>query len=302
MENESTALVTGATGFVGSRLAGRLVADGWKVHAVVRPQSDVKKVEAYLKGAVLEVYDGTYQSLSAAVEKSRPRVVFHLASHFLAEHKPDDIRPLVESNLTFSVQLVEAMAAHSVFRLVNTGTSWEYYQERDEPVCLYAATKRAFGEILSYYLGAFSDMRVVTLKLFDTYGSDDPRPKLFNALRKASLGGEPLAMSPGEQRIDLVHVDDVVSAFLCAASRLADPSSMAGRREEFAVSSGRPIRLKELAALYGRVVGREVPIRWGARPYRPREVMTPWALGYAPPGWVPRIGLEDGIRRMEGAG
>lgn len=72
---------------------------------------------------------------------------------------------------------------------------------------------------MQYYIEA-SGLRVITLKLFDTYGPDDPRPKLMNLIQRMAMDNQPLAMSPGEQQIDLVHVEDVVRAFMVASERL----------------------------------------------------------------------------------
>ena len=63
--------------------------------------------------------------------------------------------------------------------LVNTGTSWQHYENKDySPVNLYAATKQSFEAILQYYVEVAS-LKAITLKLFETYGLDDPRPNFF---------------------------------------------------------------------------------------------------------------------------
>ena len=69
----------------------------------------------------------------------------------------------MSSNITFGTQLVEAMVANGCYQFVNTGTSWQHY-ENDEynPVNLYAATKQAFEDILRYYVET-SALRVITL-------------------------------------------------------------------------------------------------------------------------------------------
>ena len=288
------ALLTGATGFVGSHLAAALISEGWDVHAVTREPSTA----ALPKGAKAHLHDGTTEGMADIVREAAPDVVFHLASLFLAQHSPADIEPLVRSNLLFGTQLMEGMCAGGVGRLVNTGTSWQHYGNSDyNPVCLYAATKQAFQAMMEYYVEACS-IKAVTLKLYDTYGPGDTRKKLFALLRQASLEGTRLDMSAGEQMIDLVHIDDVVDAFRTAAGLLLDDS--VERSEEYAVSSGSPIRLRDLVETYSRVTGRELDINWGARPYRPREVMVPWDRGRPVPGWKPRVALEEGITRAEG--
>jgi nucleoside-diphosphate-sugar epimerase len=292
-----TALVTGATGYVGSRLVRQLVAGGWDVHVVVRPDSNLALLAPVRSSAAVHRHNGTTERMLSIVAEAKPSVVFHLASRFLAQHRPEDIEPLVRSNILMGTQLAEAMAKNNIHRLVNTGTSWQHYENSPyDPVCLYAATKQAFEAVLRFYTET-TPLKVITLKLFDTYGPDDPRPKLFTVLRKAARERELLAMSPGDQLIDLVYIDDVTRAFSLAAERLLAGS--ADRSEKYAVSSRSPVSLKQLVETYCHVTGKDLNVQWGGRPYRPREVMVPWHTGSTLPGWEPEVGLEDGIGRME---
>ncbi|MDU0459973.1 MAG: NAD(P)-dependent oxidoreductase [Geobacteraceae bacterium] len=288
-----TLLVTGATGFVGSHLVRRLLADGWKVHLIVRAGSPLKLVADLETRLTVHRYHGTAEDLSAIVRQAAPDLVFHLASLFLAQHRPEDIEPLICSNVLFPVQLLEAMTANGCHRLVNAGTSWQHYRNSGySPVNLYAASKQAFEVLMQYYLET-TPLQAVTLKLFDTYGPGDPRPKLIKLLGTVARQSAPLAMSPGEQLIDLVHIDDVVEAFVLAGERLLD--SLVEGHENFPVSSGRPLSLRELVAIYEKILGKKLPLEWGGRPYRPREVMVPWNDGRPLPGWRPRVGLEQGL-------
>lgn len=291
------ALVTGATGFVGSHLVRRLIKDGWKTHIITRSSSNLSLLKDVCSKIIVHQHDGTTNSMINIAKQSEPEIVFYLASLFLAQHTSKDIEQLVQSNILFGVQLVEAMTSQGATKLINTGTSWQHYENEDyNPVCLYAATKQAFEDMLKFYVEA-SKLKVITLKLFDTYGPDDPRPKLFTLLRKVAEEQTELAMSPGEQLIDLVYVDDVVEAYLLAARRLMD-NKVSGM-EEYAISSGNPISLKNLVAVYGRIVKKQMPINWGGRPYRTREVVVPWNIGQRLPDWKPKVGLIEGIKRME---
>ena len=292
-----TALVTGATGFVGSHIVRRLLTDGWDVHIVALPVDNYALLQNILESITVHTHDGSSGSMQKIIDKARPGIAFHLASIFVAQHEQKDISPLITSNVLFGTQVVEALAANGCFRFINTGTSWQHFENRNfSPVNLYAATKQAFEDILQFYVEA-TPMKVVTLKLYDTYGPGDPRPKLFTLLRKTAAEQQALAMSPGEQLIDLVYIDDVVEAFVQAARLLLENQVV--QNEEYAVSSGDAMPLRQLVELYGRVIKKKLPIEWGGRPYRPREVMTPWSTGKTLPGWRPKIGLEEGIKRME---
>lgn len=295
------ALLTGASGFVGAALARRLAADGWQVHMLLRTESDAGGLAAY---GHIHRHDGDTASLIDIMRAAAPDTVFHLAALFLAQHTPADVERLIQSNLLFSTQLAEAMAVRGVRRLVNTGTSWQHYDNTDyNPVCLYAATKQASDALLRYYVECHA-LQVTTLKLFDTYGPGDPRPKLLNLLKRLALDGGSLAMSPGEQLLDLVYIDDVIEAFLLAEARMA-VNATAGEKacamQEYGVSSGQPLALRELAALYAQVTGTTLDITWGGRPYRPREVMVPWNGYRVVPGWTPRVDLRNGLMRFHQA-
>lgn len=219
------------------------------------------------------------------VGRARPEIVFHLASYFRAEHKPEDVEPMLYSNLIFSTQLIEAMSENGVKLLVNTGTTWQNYEDRPySPVCLYAASKQAFEDMLQYYIEA-REVAAITLKLSDTYGPQDLRPKLLNVLTKIAKDGQHLAMSPGEQLIDIVHIEDVIDAFLLAAERLL--KGEVKDKECYAVRANEVLPLKELAENFLASRGLSADIGWGERPYRKREVMVPATIDPLLPGWQP---------------
>lgn len=287
------ALITGITGFIGAHLARRLLEDGWEVHAISRHGS---KLPGLLTDKVLtlHLYDGRTETLVQCLHMVKPNIVFHLASLFLSQHESSDIELLIDSNVLFGNQLLEAMRVNGVRNIINTGTSWQHYENRDyNPVCLYAATKQAFEVLLEYYVEACG-FKAITLKLFDTYGPNDSRPKLFFLLRKAFLENTVLNMSEGEQLIDLVYIDDVINAYLIAARRVINNSVFT--KESYAVSSLNPTTLRKIVELYQNIFNRKIRINWGGRPYRDREVMKTWTSGVGIEGWVAKTSLVEGMR------
>jgi nucleoside-diphosphate-sugar epimerase len=289
-----SALVTGVTGFIGGKLAERLLRDGWRVHALLRESSSE---EGLPEGLRLHRHDGSVEGLTQIVREAAPDIVFHLASLYLADHRPDQVDALIESNVGFPAQLAEAMTAAGAARLVNTGTAWQHYRtDGYNPVNLYAATKQACMDLLQYHHDA-RGLSVITLKLFDTYGEGDKRRKLVQLLIDAALSGEPLGMSPGEQIVDLTHVDDVVEAFVVAAQRLvAAPQPLS---ESFSLT-GERFSVRDLASVVGASAGRPMNIEFGAREYRAREVMAPVDAADTLPGWERRTELRSFVAASVG--
>jgi nucleoside-diphosphate-sugar epimerase len=197
---------------------------------------------------------------------------------------------MVEANVGFGVALAEAVSQAGECVFVNTGTVWQHYDARAySPVSLYAALKQSLTDALKYY-EEVAGLPIVTLELTDTYGPGDPRPKLLPILVRAAREGTALQMTDGTQLIDLLHVDDAVSALLATAA--GEPGATYG------ASGGETLTLRDLVARFESVSGLSVTAEWGVRPSRPREMLTPWMVSGPPPGWAPEVSLDDGIRAL----
>jgi nucleoside-diphosphate-sugar epimerase len=290
--NANSVFITGGTGFIGRNLIAAMAER--QVHVLVRPSAELKILEQY-RHVTAHRYDGTAESVINALSKAKANVVFHLAAYFVAEHKSSDVTPLVESNILLGAQLLEGMLVNGQRTLINTGTSWQHFENSAcRSVCLYAASKQAFESLVDYYVDAYG-FNVATLKLFDTYGPRDPRPKLFNLLKSADPT-KAMQFSEGNQLIDLVYIDDVIEAFLVCEKNLLESTGTVHHR--FGVSSGDPRPLREVVQLYLKEAHSGVVVDWGARPYRAREVMRTWTRYDAIPGWQPKISLDEGISRL----
>ena len=201
---------------------------------------------------------------------------------------------MILSNIYLGTAILEALKGSKVKWFLNTGTVWQNYRpncRRYHPTNLYAATKQAFIDMAAYYVET-SRLKFVTLKLSDTFGDGDTRRKLFTILKEASTTGETIQMSPGEQYIDILHIQDVVSGFMHLIQLLNDNIKLGN---EYVLAARQRYTLKEIAALFEKVSGKKITINWGGRPYRQREIMQPWKKGKILPYWQASLSLEEGI-------
>lgn len=286
-------LITGITGYIGSQLA-RALAEHCAVYGLVRqPLNETYLTPKLREKLTLLPYDGRGESVLAALEASRPDVVYHLAAHYTTSHDMRAIPRLLESNVSLGAYLLEAMSAARCRRLVYATTvttrctGGEY-----QPLTLYAAAKQAFSDLVEYYTGAVSAAAVA---LSDTYGPGDRRPKVLNLIRQAVLQETALDLTSGRQIYDAVYIDDVVHGFILAAAALERPGAA---HRFYQLSAARPRSLRETAELMLEVNGLNFQANWGGRPepdYMPYE---PLYIFPAPPGWKPRVMLEEGLRRF----
>lgn len=280
-------LITGGTGYVGSRLAQACSARGDQTHILTRSPT--------LTGPRQHRYDGSMSSVQAAFSDAGPGVVFHLAAVAKASHSSADVDSMIQAGITLATQLCEACAGTGA-TLILAGSYWQYGPDGSpKPNSLYAACKQAARDVASWYARARS-LRVCELVLFDVYGPDDPRPKLLPALIARLGSAQELPLTPGDQPLDLVHVDDVIRAFLHAA--VAPGVFTPGRAAHYAVRGGQPRTLKQIVSELEEVAGRKVPCRWGGVPYPPHQIFE-LPLSIPPlPGFTPSIDLHTGLRGM----
>jgi len=266
-------LLTGVTGFIGSSIAEVLVDSGYEISAIIRESSDKDKIPQEVN---VNVYSGTFCSMNSIFQNVQPDIVIHLASLFISEHKSEDVVNLIQSNVEFGTVLLEAMNKNNVKNIINTGSSWQHYNDEDyNPVNLYAATKQAFEAILRFYVEA-KGFNAINLHLFDSFGVKDTRPKLLFLLRKIMYDGTELDMSSGEQEILLVNIKDLINGYLCAIDYL-----LKRRYKEFITFSICNLKdvltIKDLVRTIEIITKNKLNVNFGRKEYREREVFKVWS-------------------------
>lgn len=283
-------VLTGATGYIGGHIAEKLIQNGHEVYCIVRPTSDISKlpqgVQAITIGRNIELYE--------TLAKVKPAIVVHVAGVFLGRHAKETIEQMLQSNVVFSTILLDAACEAGCQYFINTSSYWQNYNlENYNPVNLYAATKQAFEDVIRYYI-LDDKITVMDLQLFDVFGPKDPRKKVLN-LVAALRDGDDMQMSPGEQKLYMCYIEDVVMAYMHTLDVIVQKP--VGVYEKWAVRAEKPYTLKEIVDKYLKIARKDVSLHWGGLDYRKREIMNPEGIGKVLAGWKPQYTLEEGLKK-----
>jgi len=286
--------MTGATGFLGSQLARRLVATGHGVVVLKRSFSDTRRIADLLASGTV-AHDIDVRPLAAPFLGHPIDCVLHCATDY--GRRESTPAAIIEANLLLPLQLLELAAEHRVPCFINTDT------KLDKRINAYSLSKRQFREWLATFANATT---AVNVPLEHFYGPGDDRTKFVSSMIERLLSPErSIALTAGDQLRDFIHVDDVVEAFMriverCVVEAQPPAPPTAGGLLTFEIGSGSPVSIRDFMLLLRRLADRpDVTLDFGALPYRPNETMRSAAdmAMMAALGWTPSVGLEDGLRR-----
>jgi nucleoside-diphosphate-sugar epimerase len=288
-------LITGGTGYLGRAAVKSFVTNGWEVAILSRSTSSQSDLRLLPPDTIVFQNDGTTEFFNVIFEAFAPLIVIHTAASNYEDPTSEQTAEMIASNLGLGIHLLESMRKFNCRNFINTGTYWSYYQGNlSQAVNLYASMKTAFEEILDYYVDAHG-FQVQTLVLPDIYGPQDSRRKLLNILKEAIETGSLVNLTPGEQIVNLLHVSDASSAYVHVAEQLSSKSDHG--HQKHCLNSNDQVSIRDLVEIATEIVGRPVPVRFGAVPYRTRQMMIPHTENRLP-GWMPKINLRDGLHEF----
>jgi dihydroflavonol-4-reductase len=318
--SDAKVLVTGATGFIGSALARKLVKSGCQVRALVR---NGQKLASVLP-EVSDVVEGDIADpQSAGRAMGGVKTVFHIAGTFREAGLSD--QRYHEVNVQGTHYLAEAAARCGVKRFVHCSTSGIHGSitgaaaKEEHPLVLNEAYERtkAEGEMAVLRYGQEHGLEVTALRPAQVYGPGDTRLlKLFKMVNARVT----VWFGPGTARYHLLYIDDLVDAFILASQAESAPG------QSFLIAGSEAPSLNELTAAIAKAMGKPRPrmLRLPAGPFMAlgflcEKICIP--IGINPPiyrrrveffvknkaydiekarrclGYNPKVGTADGLKR-----
>jgi UDP-glucose 4-epimerase len=304
-------LVTGGAGFIGSTLVDRLLVEGHEVDVIDDLSTGSLANLADARGSAgraltIHQVDITAPAVIELIERRRPELVFHLAAQ--ADVRVSVARPAfdAETNIIGSLNVLEGARRAQTDRVVFAASGGTLYGEPSpeelpvreahahQPLSPYGVSKKAVLD----YLVAYRELHALefsALALANVYGPrQDPHGEagVVAIFAQRLLAAEPVTIfGDGEQTRDFVFVDDVVDAFVRAASR--------GGGLICNIGTGQETSVNQLFSTMAEQAGVEAaPV---LAPLRPGELLRSSLdieRAAIQLGWRPWTSLADGSRAV----
>jgi UDP-glucuronate 4-epimerase len=317
-------LITGAAGFIGFHLASRLLQDGHEVVGFdgMTAYYDVRLKEArvdllrqhpkfQLVTGMLEDRD----ALAAAADLAKPDVIVHLAAQAGVRYSIEAPRTYVDSNLIGSWNVLDIAKAVGCKHLLMASTSSVYganesmpfreLDRADEPLSLYAATKKAM-EAMAFSQAHLFGLPMTMFRFFTVYGPwGRPDMALFK-FTDAILNGRPIDVyGQGQMARDFTYVEDLVEAIVRLADVIPNESNRAVGVDTLSkvapfrvvnIAGGTPTPLMEFIDTIEASLGQKAQLNM--MEMQPGDVPRTFAdpsLLRALTGYTPATSVQDGV-------
>jgi len=275
-------LVIGGSGFLGRKIAERLISSDYEIFALVRSK-DLSPVSGCNYIQLDETNTG--QSISDL----KFDVIINVAMKRSTRDNIVSEESLLLLNFTLPIQSIRKYSTPKTL-VINTSTYIQnYFGEIGNTIESYGATKERLSKALKFEseLGHF---RVIDLYLFTLYGPGDRKSHLVPTLLDAFRNNSKLELSEGRQLINLLYVGDAVESIINALN--LDVSGYT----PFCMWLEEYYSVRDLVALLQGNFSFEPRVEWGAKQYSGHEMFEPWAMPFEQfPFLVSVTSLEKGL-------
>ena len=303
-----TILVSGAAGFIGSRVAGMLLEQGVRVVGLdnmndyydVRMKTyRLKALKAHKNFTFLKCDIENTAALSAVFRKYRFDAVMNLAARAGVRYSMENPSVYMATNAAGTLNLLEQCRAHKVKKFLLASTSSLYAGQKmpfkeslpvNAPISPYAATKKA-AEVMAYTYHYLYGIDVTVVRYFTVYGpAGRPDMSVFRFMAWIDQGKPVELFGDGSQSRDFSYVDDIAAGSIKALKKVGFKIINLG--------GNAPHDINEMISLIEKYLGKKAKIRELA--FQKTDMKATWAdISEAKKtlDWTPKVGLEDGIKR-----
>lgn len=277
-------LITGATGFLGKNF----ILNNHKRYDFFCIFNKNKLPKKYYVKSIK--YKKKIDPIVNFIRSNQPDLAIHFATNYSKFDQKYEIKNMIDTNILFGSQLLESLNINNVNKFINISSIWQNANGTKQyyPVNFYSSTKEAFQKILEYY-SIKKKFKVIDLRVFDTYGYNDTRSKLFNFLINGMKNNVSLKLIGKNKKINLIHYSDFNSAL---DNSIKISEKRGPNYQIFSVKSSKSYTLTKIIKIFEQVHKKKLKISW----LKSKGNIPINSSFKKIPNWVDKISLEDGLK------
>ena len=281
---KKTLLITGGTGYLGSRLINNLIYE-FNIICLYRTKKSINKI-LNLKKIQEKIVFISYKNINYKniLKKYNVNIILHCATNYGRNQEDENI---VESNLLLPLRLLKASINSGCECFINTDTIL------DKRVSSYTLSKKHFRDWLLRYS---SKINTINLRYEHFFGPNDDNSKFISWLiLEMKNNKKELKLTKGNQQRDFIYIDDAVDA----TAHIIRNFKILNSDFDIDIGSGNLYKIKDIVNLTKIIMKNdETTLKFGAIEYRENEVMKTdlnLEILFNKLHWKPKFSLEEGL-------
>ena len=289
-----TYLITGGAGFIGFHLSRSLLEKGAKVIGFdnLNDYYEVSLKEARL--AILEKYEkytfvkgdlSDNADVFRLFQEYRPQIVVNLGAQAGVRYSIDNPEAYMQSNMMGFFHILEGCRYFPVEHLVYASSSSVYggndkvpfstEDKVDEPVSLYAATKKS-NELMAHVYSKLYAIPATGLRFFTVYGPFGRPDMAYYKFTKKIMAGEPIQIyNNGDMYRDFTYIDDIVKGIECILCNPPAKNAKGAYYKLYNIGNNSPEKLMDFISTLEKCLGKEAKKEF--LPMQPGDVYRTYA-------------------------
>lgn len=293
-------LLTGATGFLGSKLLETLICKQHGVICMKRSTSDLSRVRKLITQC--KWIDIDKEGIETVFQKYYIETIIHCATSY--GRKPEDYFEVYKGNVDFPITILECAIQHGSRYFINTDSFFvkiiDSLWKKNGRLYMdaYVKSKYIFTNIVKDYVEEMN-LAFINLQLEHIYGADNGTEKFVDWLVRNLLQNVPaIELTEGKQLRDWIYIEDVVSAYLTILEKRA--IFQAGRFYQFEVGTGKATSLREFVELAKELAHSTTKLDFGKRQLNRNELEKSCADNseLCKLGWEPSYNIASGLAQI----
>lgn len=285
-------LLTGATGFLGSKILKKIVDEGYNVVVLVRKESNLSRIQNVNGAFKLFYIDEKLDNFDELFEKFKIDTIIHTATEYGRNLNTSNV---LMTNLIFPIKLIESGLRQGLKTFINSDTFFGKPKfSNSSYLSQYTNSKKYF---LDYLFAKKEEIKVVNLRLEHIFGEFDSKNKFVtDILHKLLKSENEILLTDGMQKRDFIYVEDVVEAYLRVLHNIDSIDNLT----EFEVGRGESVSVRLFVELMAKQSKSKSKLVFGAIQSKVDEIQC--SVANIEPlykiGWKPKYDLQTSISKV----
>ena len=256
---KKTLLLTGTTGFVGSKFLLFALSNDFFVIDILRVKNrnnkTIKQLRNFYPTKYKNIFFSNNKELSRKLKKIEADYFINFATLYNNRHTHNQISDFIDSNILFPTLIYDIISIKTK-KMINFGSMMQHSNnEKLISKNLYAATKNAFEMISNYYANINNKSKFYNIKFYESVGDNDTRKKIIPTIIENYKKNIITTILSKQLSLNIIHTDDIINSIMVLLNNNIESGS-------YCIKNKKNIKISNLINVLNKGLNRKIKVKY----------------------------------------